>query len=285
MPSTPRSISPASRTSTGRELHPERRRHRLDGGKLADPAARCRIAKDRRSRHARRDLLEQFQPFAAQAVFELDETGGVAARPRQALDQAGADRVGDIANTIGTVRVACSNGRRSTLPAARMTSGASATNSAAYLRMRSASPRPTIVDPHVAADRSSPDRCSPARNAGRGPGLRIVRGEGMSTPMRRIALGCCARAASGHAAAAPPSSVMNSRRRSFDHLVGADEQRRWNVDAERLCGLEVDEQLDFGGLLHREIGGLLAPQYPATVSPGHSVGLREAAAVAEQTAS
>jgi hypothetical protein len=35
--------------------------------------------------------------------------------------------------------------------------------------------------------------------------------------------GCCARAASGHAAA-PPSSVMNSRRlmfsRSLDHLVG-----------------------------------------------------------------
>jgi len=30
--------------------------------------------------------------------------------------------------------------------------------------------------------------------------------------MRRIRLGCCARAASGHAAAAPPSSVMNWRR-------------------------------------------------------------------------
>ena len=36
---------------------------------------------------------------------------------------------------------------------ARMTSGASATNSAACLRMRSASPpRPPVVDPHVAAD-------------------------------------------------------------------------------------------------------------------------------------
>jgi hypothetical protein len=33
----------------------------------------------------------------------------------------------------------------------------------------------------------------------------------MSIPMRRIASDCCARAASGHAAA-PPSSVMNSRR-------------------------------------------------------------------------
>ena len=31
-------------------------------------------------------------------------------------------------------------------------------------------------------------------------------------PMRRIRSDCCARAASGHADAAPPSSVMNSRR-------------------------------------------------------------------------
>jgi hypothetical protein len=31
-------------------------------------------------------------------------------------------------------------------------------------------------------------------------------------PIRRIRSGCCARAAIGHVAAAPPSSVMNSRR-------------------------------------------------------------------------
>jgi hypothetical protein len=31
------------------------------------------------------------------------------------------------------------------------------------------------------------------------------------TPMRRIPPGCCARAAHGHAAAAPPRRVMNSR--------------------------------------------------------------------------
>src|SRR5215472_16030323 len=78
---------------------------------------------------------------------------------------------------------------------------------------------------------------------------------------------CCARVARGHAAAAPPSSVMKSRRlprnsirkrfgindllvssilvrsahgNSFDHLVGAREQPVRNLEAERLCGLEID---------------------------------------------
>ena len=51
-------------------LHPERRRHGLDCGELADPGGYGGIPKDRRSRHARRDLLEQLQPFPAHAVFE-----------------------------------------------------------------------------------------------------------------------------------------------------------------------------------------------------------------------
>ena len=46
----------------------------------------------------------------------------------------------------------------------------------------------------------------------RADGPRIVSGDAaLRNPITGIA-GCCARAASGHAAAAPPSSVMNSRR-------------------------------------------------------------------------
>src|SRR5258707_6569620 len=101
----------------------------------------------------------------------------------------------------------------------------------------------------------------------------------MPTNPRRSILGCCARAASGHATAAPPSSDMNSRRltsnmglpplgsappiattsrrwtrvgrlrhclaHSLDHLVGATEQRKRDGEAKRLRGLEIDDQLDF----------------------------------------
>ena len=44
----------------------------------------------------------------------------------------------------------------------------------------------------------------------------------------------------------------------LDHLVGAGEQRRRNVDAKRLRGLEIDHQLELGRLLDRQIGGLFA---------------------------
>jgi hypothetical protein len=46
------------------------------------------------------------------------------------------------------------------------------------------------------------------------------------TPIRRIRYGCCARAATGHAAA-PPST----RGGLFDHLVGAGYENRWQVDS------------------------------------------------------
>ena len=122
---------------------------------------------------------------------------------------------GTIANTIGTVRVACSNGPTAEPPVARMTSGASATNSAACLR--SARRRPAVaqrVSIRTLRPMVQPNCCRLLQER-RDAGLqfRIVRGCGpTSTPMRRIRSPCCARAASGHATAAPPRSVMNSRR-------------------------------------------------------------------------
>jgi hypothetical protein len=44
----------------------------------------------------------------------------------------------------------------------------------------------------------------------------------------------------------------------FDHLVRATEQRDREIEPERFCGLEVDDQLDFGRLLDRQIGWFFA---------------------------
>src|SRR5260370_41130424 len=39
----------------------------------------------------------------------------------------------------------------------------------------------------------------------------------------------------------------------FDHLVSGSEQRRRNSEAERLRSLEIDDQLEFGWLLDRQV--------------------------------
>src|SRR6516225_2582083 len=102
----------------------------------------------------------------------------------------------------------------------------------------------------------------------------LSRAYGISTPIRRICPDCCARAASGHAAAEPPTSVMKSRRLMerplrtddctlshcpgvavlFDHLVGELLQVRRNFEADRLGGFEIDDQLELGRSLRRKVG-------------------------------
>ena len=82
-------------------------------------------------------------------------------------------------NTIGTVRVACSNGPTVEVPWARMTSGASAANSAACLRMSAALAAAQRVSIRTLRPIGPAQLLpAPAGTPRRGPEIRIVRGCG-----------------------------------------------------------------------------------------------------------
>ena len=147
-----------------------------------------------------------------------------------------------IVNTIGTVRVACSNGHTGS-PLARMTSGRARPVLPRICDCARHRRRPSGVDPHVAAIGPAQLLQALAGTPPDGPALPDRPRHAHEHADAPHPLACCARAASGHAAAAPPSSVMNSRRfirspRRRGRAAGG------TVEAERLSGLEVDHQLD-----------------------------------------
>src|SRR5262249_43730441 len=85
----------------------------------------------------------------------------------------------------------------------------------------------------------------------------------------------------------PNQSAMSLRQDdscSFEYLVGAARQGQRHVDAERLGGFEVDEELDLGCLLDRQLGGLLALDKPAGMDSCPAVCVPNVRSVAHQTA-
>ena len=58
----------------------------------------------------------------------------------------------------------------------------------------------------------------------------------------------------------PTAAIARSRKQTLpwllDHLVCAQEQRLWNREAKRFGSFEIDHELESGGLLDRQIGGV-----------------------------
>src|SRR5262249_53885961 len=78
--------------------------------------------------------------------------------------------------------------------------------------------------------------------------------------MRGVLVLVCPSAPSGTARTLPPITVMNARRfisrRSLDDLVRPDEYRLRDRETECLGGPQIDDQIEFRGLLDRQIAGL-----------------------------
>ena len=83
----------------------------------------------------------------------------------------------------------------------------------------------------------------------------------------------------------PRESTRSGRSPALlDNLVGAHQHRVRHSEAERLGGLEVDDQLEGRRLLDRQIGGLGAFEDRSRVSADQAKGRSEACSIADQAA-
>src|SRR5262245_54935734 len=183
----------------------------------------------------------------------------------------------ELVNTIGTVRVAFCTARTVGAPAARKTSGASASSSIAYLELSSILPAAQRMSIRTLRPTSQPASCSPCRKAARRACPSASSSSTfMSTPMRRTRSPCCARAAIGQATAAP-SRVLNSRRLTSgmvsppEPAVPAYRPLRLAWKHRQVLGLELNCSEASRGAASRPNGAPDAPHMPGLIpAVGHT---------------
>src|SRR5262249_2275442 len=83
----------------------------------------------------------------------------------------------------------------------------------------------------------------------------------------------------------PPFPTRRSSDLSLDHLVGAAEQGQRHADAESPGSLEIEEHLDFRGLLNRQLADLFALENAPGIDASQPIRLGNGAAIAHQAAS
>src|SRR5262249_28662397 len=78
------------------QLHPKTWRRGFGCPPKRHIRSRLRVKQGENASSPRADLLEQLQPLAPHRGFEIGESRGIAAWPRQTLDEAAADRIGNL---------------------------------------------------------------------------------------------------------------------------------------------------------------------------------------------
>jgi len=81
------------------------------------------------------------------------------------------------------------------------------------------------------------------------------------------------------------SAISRQSTRSLDYLIGSHEQIVRYGQAKRLCCLEIDDHLEFGGLHDRQIEGLFALENSPDIDAHLVPRVGYSAAIADQPAS
>src|SRR6516164_8804280 len=84
-----------------------------------------------------------------------------------------------------------------------------------------------------------------------------------------------------------PLAAMSSRSNLaslLDHLVSAGEHRRRHLNAERFGGRQIDDEIEFGWLLNRQVGRLRPAQNLVDEIGGAAIELQKVRSIGHQTA-